>query len=155
MINNKNKLAQRASGVVFFGLFLCYGWLAGDIQLDLWAASETFTARTFPYLIAAAGAAVSVLYAIQPTVSPVVPLDKRVIVCALLVLLLGVYSVLIDLIGYPLASVVMLTSGFILLGERRVLLIGLIGVGVVAALYGLLYGLGIHIDAGVLRGVIQ
>ena len=93
---------------MFFGFFLAYGWFAGDIQLDFWSQRELFTARTFPYLIAVGGALTALAYAINPAASPAIHLDARVITCIIITVILGAYAVAIDLLGYPVASVLML-----------------------------------------------
>ena len=142
---------NRISGLILLAFFLGYGYLAQDIQLDFWAAEELFTAQTFPSLIAIGGTILSLLLIIAggPIEPPRLTWARVRPVIALLALMVC-FTLLLDLLGFILTGIVLLSTGSFLLGERRWLLIALSSAGVVIGLYLLLTALDIYLEPGLI-----
>ncbi len=138
--------------IILICCFLIYTFFTGDIYLDLWAEEEAFNARTFPYLIGTAGLAISVLLFILPGNTEHLA-DIRQLKFSPALLLLGMtagYGLLLDYLGFIVASFLFLILGFIILGERRIWRMGVSALLLVAGLWFLLYALEIHLSPGLL-----
>jgi len=156
----------RIAGLFFALLFLGYGYLASDVQLDFWAEEETFNARTFPYLIAAGGCFFAVLLSLFGTKT--IPTDTEVSAKAenadvelrnapalFLIVLMLAYSYLLEPLGFPVATAAFLAGAFVILGERRKILIGCVSVGLTAGIWAIMSALGIYLEPGVLSSLLQ
>ena len=142
---------NRLSGLILLLFFVGYGIAAQDIQLDFWAAEESFNARTFPSLVAAGGACLALLLLLTGRRLPMpetAELDLAPLL-SLLVLLIA-FTLLIETLGFLLAGISLLTIAPILLGERRWHLILPVSIGVVLGLYLLLSALDVYLDPGLL-----
>ena len=136
-------------------LFLGYGYLSQDIQLDFWSAEEIFTARTFPVIIAVGGVLLSVLLILNGKKVVLPGLDEITLgPLLLLVIIMLVFTVVIDELGFIVSGVLLLMLGSLALGERRWHLLIVASVPVVLGLYLLLTALDIHLEPGVLRGLL-
>ncbi len=141
---------SRIAGVLFALLFLGYGYFAGDIQLDFWAEEETFNARTFPYLIAVGGCFFAVLLSLVPAKADAPDIELRNPPALFLIILMLAYSFLLEPLGFPVATALFLALAFLILGERRGLLIGGVSLGLTFAIWGIMSALGIYLEPGLL-----
>ena len=164
-------ITARLTGFFFLALFLSYGYLAQDIQLDFWASEEIFDARTFPTVIAVAGTLASLLLIAFPTQTPLPPLKGRLLRPLLLIGLMLAYSFILEPLGFIVSTLAFLLAGFMILGiadgaaptranlkdgrsgllTSRWLIAPLVAVGVSAFFYLLMGWLGIHLEPGILR----
>lgn len=142
-------LLSRSIGLLFCGLFIIYGVLAQEIQLDFWAAEELFTARTFPTLIAIGGALVSFLYALSP--QPIqIPKLQQQHSAGLLIVIMLVYGLILEPLGFIPSTSLFLAACITALGERRLIVIIPVALGVAILFYALMTALGIHLEPGLL-----
>ena len=141
----------RVTGVFFALLFLGYGYLATGIQLDFWSEEETFNARTFPYMIAIGGCFFGVFLALVPVKAEPVDLEIRNATALYLILLMLAYSYLLEPLGFPMATTAFLACAFLVLGERRTILIGCVSLGLTAFIWATMSALGIYLYTGLLR----
>ena len=144
---------SRLTGWFFFGLFAAYGYLSFDIQLDLWAAEELFTAQTFPQIIAVGGAFIAFLLAIAP--APIdesttrgQPLQWAPVVSLILLLLL--FGQAFEYLGFILVNTLFLMLASLILGERRFHYLAIASLPLVGSFYLLLTALDIHVEPGLL-----
>jgi putative tricarboxylic transport membrane protein len=146
----------RITGCVFLLVFLGYGLQTQEILLDFWAVEEIFTARTFPEIIALGGVFFSLLLIVAPgsSVARIDWQDLNLTPVLLLLVLLVVFSLSIEHLGFLISGVLMLALGFVILGERRPLPVVAVSVPVVLGLYLLLTALDIHLDPGLLRQLL-
>jgi putative tricarboxylic transport membrane protein len=145
---------DRISGLVFLAFCLAYGVLAYDIALFPGSEYETFTARTMPVGLAAAGSIVSLLIVVLPSreMGEPVAMDRdgwlrAGALCVLMVL----YGLAITRLGFVASTSLFLAAGIRLLGEWRwpliVAISGLVALGFWAILTKLL---GIYLEPGLL-----
>ncbi|MBN1957818.1 MAG: tripartite tricarboxylate transporter TctB family protein [Desulfuromonadales bacterium] len=121
-------MAREKIGALLLLLFsLAYGLLATRIPLSFIAQDETFTARTMPYGLAAAGLIISLLILVLPTGDPdgkktlkevTLGMDWRKAI--FLVGAMVAYGLIMKWLGFLIASVLFLIAGFYILGERRI-----------------------------------
>jgi putative tricarboxylic transport membrane protein len=140
----------KISGLFFFCLFLTYGYLATDIPLDFWSEQEAFNARTLPYFIAAFGMIVSLFLVLLPSG----PTDWKAVTrlrwspAILLLLGMSIYGALFETLGFIVATLLFLVSGYVVLGERRIVAMLLASVPLVLGFWLLMDFLGIYLNAG-------
>lgn len=148
--------SSRIVGILFLILFVAYGWFASQIPLDFWSEKEVFNARSMPYLIAVAGSLVSLLLVLVPQINLI---DERFhkfkwMRFAGLVLLMVGYGMTIELLGFILASSLLLLTGYWIMGERRFRWLLLASVPLVLAFYLVLSQLGIYLETGTIFEVL-
>jgi len=145
LINN-----LRLVGAFFFVVSLGYLYIAQSIPLDFWSEQEPFNARSLPYLIGTSCTVVSILLMVLP--SPTFKwgeLRELNYVPALLLLgLMSGYGLLIDVFGFLISTTVLLAVGFVILGERKPLRIGMISIGTTALFWVVMDLLGIYLSPG-------
>ena len=134
-------------GTLLLVFFLCYGWLSLDISLLPAHKDLAFTARTLPYSLAALGIVLAAtLIAWSPAAIPTErqPLHWGRFLCFLV--LMSIYGFTLRQLGFIPATIIFLSCGFMLLGERRVLwLVGLSSL-VACGFWALMnFGLGVFI----------
>jgi putative tricarboxylic transport membrane protein len=140
----------KISGLFFFCLFLAYGYLATDIPLDFWSEQEAFNARTLPYFVAAFGMIVSLFLILLPSG----PTDWKAVTrlrwspAILLLLAMSIYGALFETLGFIVATLLFLVSGYVVLGERRIVAMLLASVPLVLGFWLLMDFLGIYLNAG-------
>lgn len=117
---NRNRLG----GVAFLAISLGYGYFAAEIPSLPIDREETMSARSLPFLLAAMGVLLSVVTIVLPATDAEAP-DAGADtarhwpgVIALSAAVLG-YALVIDWLGFLLATFLFLSGGFVLLGERR------------------------------------
>ena len=113
----------RVAPLTLLTLFCIYLYFSGDIYLDFWAEDALFHARTFPYFIGIAGVFIALLITILPTKAVSLPGIKtaHILPAVLLVTLTSAFGLLLDYLGFIVASWLFLVAGFLLLGERSYL----------------------------------
>ena len=133
--------------------FLAYGYQATLITLFPGQETEVFSPRTLPYGLAITGALLSSLQLFKCLRNPVASTEKSprydwLRTSALLAAMI-VYGALFEPLGFAIATWVFLLAGFLILGERRRLLLVLL-----PALFSLLFwllmtrGLGLYLAPG-------
>ena len=119
---------DRVAGLLFLALSVTYGVMAVDIPLFPGMEYEAFTPRTLPIVLALAGAAISlamIVTAKRPAAAgepedegPSGPRPAWGQV-GLLLLLMIVYGLTIQRLGFLASTMLFLIGGFLILGERR------------------------------------
>ena len=142
---------SRLTSGFFLLLFLAYGYLSLGIPLDLWSEDASFNARTFPQLIAIGGAIISALQFILA--APVKPALRqyRWREPLLLIAAMSAYSMVLVPLGFVPATALFLLVAFLVLGERRPLVAGLVSIGIPLLFLGLMTLLDIHLEPGILE----
>ena len=122
-----NLIKYRVAPLTLLTLFCIYLYFSGDIYLDFWAEDALFHARTFPYFIGIAGVFIAALIAILPPKAVTLPgiNTSHILPAVLLVALTSAFGLLLDYLGFIVASWLFLVSGFLLLGERSYLRVGI------------------------------
>jgi len=110
-------------GLVFLSLSAAYGYYAGQIQLLPGDEFEPFHAQTIPNALAILGAALSVALLLTTKSRDENKLQLSgydfPLVAKLLVLVV-IFALALDWVGFLLATVFFLISGYWLLGERKI-----------------------------------
>jgi putative tricarboxylic transport membrane protein len=140
----------RAVAASFLLLCAGYVWTAQSIPLDFWSETEPFNARSMPYLIGWTGIAVSLLMLLAPSRSFDWSGLKQlnVMPAVILFLLLATYGFAIERLGFVGSTILLLVLGFVVLGERRPMLISLMAVAMAAGFWLLMDLLGIYLNPG-------
>jgi putative tricarboxylic transport membrane protein len=150
---------SRISSLIFLSLFAAYGYLSWDIPLDIWAEESGFTARTFPQIVAAGGMLVACLHLVFATPVNLNLHDLRTqfrwLEPLLLVLTMAGYALLLVPLGFVFATALFLLTAMLILGEKRVLVVVSITLGVPLVFLGLMTLLGIHLETGVLADIVS
>ena len=133
-------------------MFLAYGFATQDILLDFWAEEELFNARSFPILIAIGGSILALLLIMFPTAFETPSSSVFNIELVGLVVLMLLYAGLLEQLGFVLATGLFLLTGFLVLGERRLILLGLVTVTLTGGFYFLMAALEIHLPQGAWTG---
>ncbi len=157
LIDNKNRV-----GSLLILLFsLSYLSEALELPVDLTAGGEFFTSRTLPVGLALASIAFALIQLLLPSAgTPEETITDSVEAfrwrpAVLLVLLMTVYAMSFQFLGFSLASALFLFLGFVVLGERRFLHAALLAVGMVVFLWALLTQVfGLYLDNGRLLAMI-
>lgn len=139
---------------------LAYGYFAQQIPLDYWSQEEAINARSLPYLLAIAGSGLSGILVIlslgslkfqkpkteNPTTAPAN--DWRSLFVMLV--LMALFAISIEILGFVLSSILLLAGGFFVLGSRSPRLIFLISIPLVLVIWFLLDVMGIYLAEGTL-----
>lgn len=146
---------DRVGGLLILAFSLVYLRYALVLPLDPLAGGETFTSRTMPIGLSIAAIAFSI---IQIFISVQARDGNRIsdavqgfnwLPTLLLILLMAAYSLLFDFLGFIVASYLFLHIGFLILGERRILLSTIVAGGLVAFLWVMLVQVfGLYLDSG-------
>lgn len=135
---------DRISGLFFLALSVAYYVLATDIELYPGDDEELINAQTFPKVIGMVAGVVSFLILVLPSKGAAETVDWRsfdwlrpATLCALMV----AYGLTIKWPGFLLATTGFLALGFLVLGERRLWVLGLASLPVAAGFEAVLHGL--------------
>ena len=131
---------------------MAYGFATQDILLDFWAEDELFNARSFPILIAIGGSILALLFIVFPPAFETPSSSVFNIKLVGLVALMLLYARLLEPLGFVLATGLFLLTGFLVLGERRLVLLGLVTVSLTGGFYFLMAALEIHLPHGAWTG---
>lgn len=157
---------QKVGALMTLALSIAYGVFAFDIPLIFLSQGETFTARTMPYALSVAGIVLSLLIIVLPTLDKENAVTARQALSGLdwkraaqLTGLLILYAVAMPWIGFTIASILFMSGGVMLLGERNIKMILLASIPLVVVLWLLLTKvLGMYIAPGeifYMLGVIE
>lgn len=139
----------RIGGLAFLILSLVYGWAAFDITLDFWSEQETFNARSLPLALSGFGVLISLIALLQGSEKTWhFPTHLNWKPAIYLLFLMTCYGFCLDILGFFLATSLLLGSGFYLLGERRFLHLTIITLTLVLGFWVLMDSLGIYLDPG-------
>lgn len=157
VLDDKNRI-----GALLLLIFaLAYLRQALTIPLDPAAESVAFTARSLPIGLAGATILLSLVQLLWPRVEgdglrlSVAVQGFRWRPTLLLTLLMAAYALTFEFLGFLAASALFLLGGFLVLGERRILLSIAVSAGLVVSLWALLTRVfGLYLDGGALYRAI-
>lgn len=144
-------------GLLFLALFISYGILASKIPLDFFSEQDSFNARSLPLAISVAGTLVSLLLILfsdrhkEDTSAEAVShtaTQLNWIPTLLLVVIMIMYGVVLDYLGFLLATTGFLIAGYLIMGERRPAILLLASLPLVAGFWLILSTLGIYLSPG-------
>jgi putative tricarboxylic transport membrane protein len=145
-------------GLFFLALFVCYGVTALAIPLDFMSAQDTFNARTLPVAVSIAGSLVSLLLILLTgtppghagEAEPLVDtrLDFNWLTTMLLVLLMFLYGLVLDYLGFLIATSLFLAAGYWIMGERHPGILLLASIPVVVGFWLIMKGLDVYLAPG-------
>lgn len=143
-------MSDRVFGVIALILAIVYGLQARSFQSDL-QIGDPLGADTFPYLLAVVMGITALYLIVRPDPSPHWPDPPHLVQMALIVVVLCVYAVLLEDLGFIVATFLAVAILSWRLGARPVSAL-LTGVGVSVVLYGLFDRvLGLPLPLGVLE----
>jgi putative tricarboxylic transport membrane protein len=136
--------------ILFLLTFAGYAWMAAEIPLDFWSQQEVFNARTMPLLVAAAGIVISLLLLIVPSVDSGWEESGayRWRDTLFLVGLMSLYGLVLEYLGFLLATTAFLAAAYWILGEHRPTRLALATLPLVVGFWILVSSLGIYLDPG-------
>lgn len=133
---------EKVGALFFLALSIAYGLCAFQIPLIFLAQDETLNARTMPFALSITGALLSLAIIVlpgggakrKPTPGEIFKgLDWSL--AGLFVVLMFLYGTIMPWIGFVLSSIIFLSLGFYLLGERRIKMILLGSIPLVLGLW--------------------
>ena len=110
---------EKVGAMVILLFSIAYGYLATKIPLTFLSQQETFTARTMPYALSAAGIVFSILIIVLPTTDPsgrktlgeeTKGMDWKTSVQLIILMLL--FGLVMKWLGFILSSILFLMEGF-------------------------------------------
>lgn len=149
-----------AAALGFLAFSIAYGWQATGIDIFPGQEYEPFTPQTFPLSLAVIGAVLALGQIIKSLREPPAEAEpwggydwRRV---GLLLLSMIVYGATFTWLGFIVSTALFLTAGYLILGERRAVVIGSASVLVTLAFWAIMTKLlGIYLAPGELfRGWI-
>jgi putative tricarboxylic transport membrane protein len=137
---------DKISALFFLAFSIAYGAMALDLPSSPFASQDVFTNRTMPYALSVLGIVVSFLMLVLPPKDPQ-PTGKAAFagwggfawpqVAALAVNMVA-YGFLLSRIGFISSTTIFLIFGYLILGERRPLLVLVASAPVVVAFWAIL-----------------
>ncbi|MCX4030092.1 tripartite tricarboxylate transporter TctB family protein [Endozoicomonas sp. SM1973] len=128
---------DRIGGMVFLALSLGYGYCTTLIPDYPGSEFEPVTAKTFPYILSVLGCIVAFCLLVVPAQNN----DKKHTqpfnwyTTLALLLAMAVYGLIVDWIGFILATILFLITGYRILGEKRLKVLSLASIPVVIAFW--------------------
>ncbi len=151
LLDNKDRLGALLL-LVFAVVYLRFAWV---LPLDPTATDESFTARTLPVGLALTSIVFSLIQLFAKNAAGADPRISSAVrgfrwqPMLLLLASMAIYSLAFDFLGFIAASFLFLLSGFLILGERRLLLASLVSAGMVVFLWLMLtQAFGLYLDNG-------
>ena len=146
---------SRVSGLLFLALSVGYGYVATGIPTLPIDQFEAMTARSLPFFLSGLGVVLSLVMIFSAPVEsaddasePEVLAGDWPTVIKLLAAVV-IYGLVLDWVGFLVASVLFLAAGFLILGERRLPVIAGVSLSLVAVLWLILVpGLEIYLAPG-------
>jgi len=118
---------EKVGALFFLALSIAYGLYAFKIPLTLLAQQETFNARTMPFALSVLGTLLAAMIIVLPSSTESKKEPVKLIFRGLdwrrtgrLVTLMVAYALAMTWLGFVIASILYLTGGFYILGERRI-----------------------------------
>ena len=147
---------SQIGGLFFLALFICYGITASNIQLDFLSEQDTFNARTLPIAVSIVGSLVSLLLILQsgkPHSNGVSAGARGLprtnwLATGLLVCLMVLYGLVLDYLGFIIATTAFLVAGYWIMGERQPGVLLLASLPVVLGIWLIMTGLGVYLVPG-------
>ena len=150
ILDNKDRLGS----LLLIVFSLAYLKASFDIPLDP-TNTDTLTSRTLPISLAVTSLICCLVQLLLPVASGT---EKNIgstlkglqwRTTFMLIILMFLYALAFDLLGFMLAGMLFLFLGFIILGERRIILSITVSVGLVLFLWIILVqGFGLYLDKG-------
>ncbi len=137
----------------FLAFSIAYGWQATGIDMFPGQEGEAFTPRTFPLALAVIGGLLALGQAVKSLRQPPAEGDSwggydwpRV---GLLLLTMLAYGATFSWLGFIVSTILFLVAGYLILGERRPLMIGFASAGVTLAFWAIMTRLlGLYLAPG-------
>jgi putative tricarboxylic transport membrane protein len=141
---------SRVGGVLFLILSVLYGYYANDIPLDFWSEQEAFNARSMPRIIAGAGIVTSILLIMLPSGRTDWTLMSRQhwLPTAALLVLMSIYGLILEPLGFALSTTLFLCAAFGVLGERNPVRMLAVSIPMALGFWLLMDSLGIYLGPG-------
>lgn len=140
----------KIGAALFLLMFIGYAWMATEIPLDFWSQQEVFNARSMPLIVSAAGILICLLLLIFTAEDSSWEVIKgyhwRATVS--LVGAMVLYGLLLEYLGFLLATTAFLAGSYRILGERRPGRLLLASVPLAVGFWILISSLGIYLDPG-------
>jgi len=143
--------AERLAALLLLLFSLAYFVLAFKIKLPPGSADSPFTARTFPLVLGPIAMATSLFLLIKPPPSaePLVGQGMAWGRAVGLMVLMGLYALAINPLGFVVTSALFLAGGFFVLGERRLPLLLPLAIGIALGFWILFTLLKVQLDWGI------
>lgn len=147
---------ERIVGLMLLAVSLAYFVMAFGIRLPPSSDDSPLSARSLPLALGVAGMALSFILVVRPPPGDEVP--WRAFAwgrAAALIGLMGLYALAIPHLGFVVTSALFLAGGFVVLGERRPVLLVAVAVITAVAFFIAFRLLDVNLDWGVfgrLRG---
>ncbi|MCJ8337431.1 MAG: tripartite tricarboxylate transporter TctB family protein [Pseudomonadales bacterium] len=141
---------NRIGGLIFLALSLAYGYSTTLIPMYPGDEYEVFTAKTLPAVLAIIGVILSLalLFGSRDEQKSELPKLDWVIAAKLMALMVA-YGLVLEFLGFLIATTLFLICGYWLLGERRKTLMFFCSLPLVTVFwYGLTQLLGIYLAPG-------
>ena len=142
-----------AAALGFLAFSIAYGWQATGIDIFPGQEYEPFTPQTFPLALAVIGAVLGLaqvaksLRAPESEAAPWARYDWTRV--GLLLLSMIFYGATFTWLGFLVATMLFLTAGYLILGERRVVVIGAASILVTVGFWAIMTRvLGIYLAPG-------
>lgn len=157
---------EKVGALFFLAVSIAYGLYAFKIPLTLLAQQETFNARTMPFALSVLGTLLSLMIIILPASEELKEETIKTLFSGmdwrrawLFIAMMVVYAFAMTWLGFIIASILYLTSGFYILGERRIKVLLLASIPLVVGIWLLMSKiLGMYIAPGeifYIMGVIE
>jgi putative tricarboxylic transport membrane protein len=149
--------AERVAALAILAFSLGYFLLAFGIRVPMSSDDSPLSARSLPFALGVAGMALAAILVVRPPVGNAETGAARFAWgrAASLFVLMGLFALAIPHLGFVVTSALFLAAGFVVLGERRPLV--LLPVAVVTAFtFWLVFRLlDVHLDWGVFGRMFQ
>lgn len=151
ILDNKDRIGS----LLLLAFSVAYLRYALVLPIDPTAGDLSFTSRTLPVGLSVSAILLCLVQIVLSAgkgggerISDSVR-DYRWMPVALLVLLMSAYALLFDVLGFIVASFIFLLLGFLILGERRILLSTSVAAALVLTLWLMLtQAFGLYLDSG-------
>lgn len=147
--------AERLAALAILLFALGYFWLAFSIKVPPSSDDTPFSARSFPLVLGPLAAFLALILIVRPPDGAPVGIGLAWGRGAGLIALMGLYALAIGPLGFVVTSALFLIGGFLALGERRPLVLALVGFGVALGFWIMFTLLDVRLDWGVFGRVLS
>jgi len=142
-------LVERLVALVLVVTSLVYFLLGWRIPLPDVGDDSPFSARSFPLALGAIGTVLSLMLLLRPSAGPSIGVRTFAWARAAgLLLMMFLYALLINHLGFVVTSALFLACAFRVLGERRIFVLTTVAAGVSLGLWLLFRMLDVRLDWG-------